>query len=254
MTEKSKVQSLDRAFDILELLCRSHGGMTLAALADETGLSKSTVHRLLASMLNRGYVYQDSKGALYHAGMRICELSGYIIDNIDIVARAREPMEQLNLKTRETIHLVMQEGAEIVYIHKVESDQTSIRMFSRIGIRRPMYCTAVGKAILATLKQEEVLALWKASVRHTYTAHTITDQGEFFKEINQIREDGYAIDNEENELGIRCIAAAINDWRGYASYALSISAPASRFSDERIRLFAPLLLETRDQIASVIGG
>ena len=105
------VQSLDRAFDLLELLCRSQNGMAIHQLSEITGLHKSTVHRLLAAMASRGYVRRDPENAVYRAGMRLCELSEYIQENLDVVARAREPMERLSRATGETVHLVAREGA-----------------------------------------------------------------------------------------------------------------------------------------------
>ena len=172
MAESSSVQSLDRAFDLLELLCKSRNGMSIGALSAETGLHKSTVHRLLSSMCTRGYVQRDAVTSIYRAGMRLCELSSFIMDNLDVVERARLPMERLSRETEETVHLVMQEEHDIVYIHKVESDRGAIRMFSRIGMRRPLYCTGVGKAILATWPDSEVHALWQESDVKPWTAHT----------------------------------------------------------------------------------
>ena len=195
------VQSLDRAFDLLELLCRSQNGMAIHQLSEITGLHKSTVHRLLAAMASRGYVRRDPENAVYRAGMRLCELSEYIQENLDVVARAREPMERLSRATGETVHLVAREGAEIVYVYKVESIHGAIRMVSRIGMRRPLYCTGVGKAILATRGDEEVLQCWEESERVPCTPYTITRKDAFLREIAQIRQQGYAMDNEENELG-----------------------------------------------------
>ena len=248
------VQSLDRAFDLLELLCRSQNGMAIHQLSEITGLHKSTVHRLLAAMASRGYVRRDPENAVYRAGMRLCELSEYIQENLDVVARARAPMERLSRATGETVHLVAREGAEIVYVYKVESIHGAIRMVSRIGMRRPLYCTGVGKAILATRGDEEVLQCWEESERVPCTPYTITRKDAFLREIAQIRQQGYAMDNEENELGVRCAAAAIPDWHGAASYALSISAPVSRMTDERVRSLIPALLETRNEISACLGG
>ena len=228
------VQSLDRAFDLLELLCRSQNGMAIHQLSEITGLHKSTVHRLLAAMASRGYVRRDPENAVYRAGMRLCELSEYIQENLDVVARAREPMERLSRATGETVHLVAREGAEIVYVYKVESIHGAIRMVSRIGMRRPLYCTGVGKAILATRGDEEVLQCWEESERVPCTPYTST------------RKDAF--------LGVRCAAAAIPDWHGAASYALSISAPVSRMTDERVRSLIPALLETRNEISACLGG
>lgn len=254
LAEQSSVQSLDRAFQLLELLCRSQNGMSIAALSTETGLHKSTVHRLLSSMASRGYVQRDSEGATYFPGMHICELSSYILQNLDIVSRARAPMEHLSRRTGETVHLVVLQGAEIVYIHKVESVYGAIRMFSRIGMRRPVFCTGVGKAILSTRTTEEASSLWHQCEIRSYTPDTITNQNLFMRELQRISTLGYAMDNEENEVGVRCIAAAIPDWSGRAQYAISISAPVSRMTDERIAALIPELLFAQSQISATLGG
>ncbi len=164
------VQSLDRAFDLLELLCRSQNGMAIHQLSEITGLHKSTVHRLLAAMASRGYVRRDPENAVYRAGMRLCELSEYIQENLDVVARAREPMERLSRATGETVHLVAREGAEIVYVYKVESIHGAIRMVSRIGMRRPLYCTGVGRPFWPP-GDEEVLQCWEERARRPLHHH-----------------------------------------------------------------------------------
>ena len=252
--EKGGVQSLDRAFQLLELLCKSPDGMAIHQLSELTGLHKSTVHRLLNTMMERGYVRRETESAIYHAGMRICELSDYIQQSLDVVVLAREPMERLSRKTGETVHLVERDENELVYIYKVESLHGAIRMVSRIGMRRPLYCTGMGKAILATCSDEEVLQHWNEVEHVSYTAHTIVRTEAFMREIRHIRQCGYALDNEENELGVRCVAAAIPDWQGRVSYALSISAPLSRMTDERLRSLVPDLLATRNEIAACLGG
>lgn len=254
MEGTGSVQSLDRAFTLLELLCHAQAGMPLSALSAQTGLNKSTVHRLLASMAKRGYVQQDEASGRYHAGMRLCELSGCILENIDMATRARAPMTALQCETRETVHLVMRDGMDIVYIQKIEGGDGAIRMFSRIGMRRPMYCTGVGKAILATLSEDEARAAWRESHASALTPHTIVDEDAFLRELAQVRRKRCALDNEENELGVRCIAAAIPDYHGLASYALSISAPLARMSDERIASLRAPLLATCKEIAGFLGG
>lgn len=254
MTPTSSVQSLDRAFDLLELLCRSSNGLTITELSAETGLHKSTVHRLLAAMCARGYVQHDMSSSAYHAGMRLCEMSGYVIENLDITERARKPLENLRRISGETVHLVVREESEIVYIQKVESKHSVIRMFTRIGMRRPLYCTGVGKAILSTLSDEEIDMIWKSSEIEKYTAHTIVQKKDFMREITMARKQGFAQDNEEIELGVRCIAAAITDYSGRASYAISISAPLSRMSDERVETLRKPLAAAKKEISAMLGG
>lgn len=251
--EQGGVQSLDRAFTLLELLCKSPNGMAIHQLTEITGLHKSTVHRLLNSMADRGYV-RRSEDSVYRAGMKICELSDYIQSNLDVVSLARGPMERLSHRTGETVHLVERNGDEIVYIYKVESIHGAIRMVSRIGMCRPLYCTGTGKAILACCSDEEVRNYWHRAEHRPYTDSTIVKEKAFFNEIERIRSCGYALDNEENELGVRCVAAAIPGWHAPASYALSISVPLSRMTDERIAALVPELLQTSQQIAAILGG
>ncbi len=254
MAEPSSVQSLDRAFDLLETLCRSRSGMTIGALSAATGLHKSTIHRLLSSMCLRGYVQRDPATSVYRAGMRICEMGSYIVDNLDIVERARGALERLERSTDETVHLVMRDDTDIVYIHKVDNGSSAIRMFSRIGMRLPMYCTGVGKAILSTWSREDVQQIWADSEIRPWTEHTIVQEEAFLREIDKVRQLGYAIDNEENELGVRCIATAIPDYRKWASYAISLSAPVSRMTDKRVAELRAPLMAARDEIARALGG
>ena len=250
--ENGSVQSLDRAFMLLELLCQSPKGLAIHELTQQTGLNKSTVHRLLATMLRWGYV-QRSENAVYRAGMRICELGDYIQQNLDIIDLARAPMEKLSRDTGETVHLVEWDGDEIVYIYKVESIHGAIRMVSRIGMRRPLYCTGVGKAMLACREDEEILTYWNRVEHTAFTSQTIVQQDVFMREIRAIRARGFAEDNEENELGVRCAAAPIRDRHGEARYAVSVSAPLSRMPDERIAELTPMLLKTVGEISDFLG-
>lgn len=240
---------------LLELLCKSPNGLAIPQLSEITGLHKSTVHRLLAAMASRGYVRRDPESAVYRAGMRLCELSEYIQENLDVVARAREPMERLSRTTGETVHLVAREGAEIVYVYKVESIHGAIRMVSRIGMRRPLYCTGVGKAILATRGDEEVLRCWEESERVPW--HPLHHHPEGRLSAGDQPDPAARLwpwTMRRTSWGCGAWRAAIPDWHGVASYALSISAPVSRMTDERVQSLIPALLETRDEISACLGG
>lgn len=253
MAENTPVQSIDRAFDILERLCASRDGLAIHTLTEQTGLHKSTVHRLLAAMAARGYVMKDEETGRYRMTTRLYELSGQVVESLDILQVARAPMEALSHTTGETVHLVVREGDEIVYVHKVESDVSSMRMFSRIGMRRPMYCTGVGKAIMAELDDAEIERIWNASDIQAYTEHTIVTLERLHDVLNAIRRRGCAFDNQENELGVRCIAATIHDYTGGICGALSISAPLLRMSDSRLSLLQPQLLAACEKISRGMG-
>ncbi len=254
MEEHGPVQSVDRAFELMERLCGSRDGLTLHALSEQSRLHKSTVHRLLAALGARGYVRKDEESGRYRMTTRICELSEQVVESLDVLQVSRGPMEALSRSTGETVHLVVREGDEIVYVHKVESDVSSMRMFSRIGMRRPMYCTGMGKAILAELPTDEVERIWEASDIQAYTEHTITSLARLKTALEAVRRWGCAIDNQENELGVRCIAATIHDYTGGICGALSISAPLLRMSDSKIAQFQPQLLSACETISRRMGA
>ena len=252
--EKNNVQALDRAFELLDLVCRSQGGMTIQQLSALTGLHKSTVHRMLQTLVNWRYVQKSEKDAIYRPGLYICELSEIIQNNMDIVSIAKPILEQLSSEVLETVHLAMRDDLDIVYIHKVVSPNCSIHMASRIGMHRPLYCTAVGKAIIATLAEQEVEEIWDRSDIKAYTPNTITDKNKFLEEIEHVRERGYAYDNEENEIGVHCIATSIPLLKNKTTYAISVSLPASRIvQDNKSELVGPLM-KARADIVRTLGG
>ena len=170
-----------------------------------------------------------------------------------MLAVAHRYIDRLMKQVHETVHFVQREGNHIVYVDKVESDASSIRMVSRIGLRMPMYCTGVGKAMLAQMTEREVREIWESTPIEKCSENTITDLDVLLRELAEIRLRGYAIDNEENEIGVRCIAACVQDYTGRADAAFSISAPAARMPDERLREFSDYVLQTRRDISRELG-
>ena len=251
MAEKSGVQSVERIFQLIEHLAAHPTGVSLQTLAGETGLAKSTVHRLLASLVGLGYVVQDEENGHYRLTLKMFELSSGIVDSMDIMGVAKAHLERLSQRTGEAVHLVIRDAQDIVYIYKTESGP--MRMSSRVGLRSPLYCTGVGKAILATLTEEEVEDVWRHSNPQKLTGRTVTDLPALCAQLNEVRACGYAIDDEENELGIRCVALAIPGPGGKADSAFSISGLAPYMTPERIRRIAALALETRADILRDLG-
>lgn len=250
--EKNPVQSAQRIFDILELLAQQ-GELPLHEVARRLSLHKSTAHRLLSSLIAMGYARREERTGCYRLTFKLLEISGRLLETLDIVGLARPYLEQLGRQTHEAVHLVQRDGAEIVYIDKVEAGEGSIRMVSRIGLRRPLYCTAVGKAMLAEMPAGKVEQLWERSRVQRLTERTITDLPSLYRELEQVRRRGYALDNEENEMGVRCIGVCILDYQGRANNALSVSAPLSRMGDARIHDLAPFMLQARKAISRELG-
>ncbi len=250
MAEKSGVQSVERIFQLIESLAAHPAGAGLQRLAQDTDLAKSTVHRLLASLVSLGYAAQDENGR-YRLTLKMFELSSGIVNSMDIMDVAKVHLERLAQRTGEAVHLVIRDGQDIVYIYKTESGP--MRMSSRVGLRSPLYCTGVGKAILATLPADEVTNIWQHTTPQKLTTHTIVEFDALQAQLAEVRTNGYAIDDEENELGVRCVAVAIPGVGGRADSAFSISGLAPYMTPERIRRIATLALDARTDIMADLG-
>lgn len=247
----TNVQSVDRTLTILETLAMYPKGLGISEISDATQLHKSTVHRLLATLVQRGYVRQNHYNQ-YKLTLKIFELGGRLIEDLDMLEIARPYLGQIMEQTNEVVHLVKLEDNHIVYIDKVEPN-TTIRMHSRIGTRRSLYCTAVGKAILATINDDELKTIWEKSEIESLTEHTITDFEKMKEELNLIRQRGYSIDNEENEIGVRCIGISLLDYTKKACGAISVSGPVGRMTDEIIENIAQILIPIGEQISKELG-
>ena len=249
--ERGGVQSVARIFTLIEVLAAHPAGAGLQQLAAEARLAKSTAHRLLGSLVALGYAVQDPGSGHYRLTLKMFEISSGIVNNMDIMGVARLHLERLSQRTAEAVHLVIRDGTDIVYIYKAES--SPMRMSSRVGLRSQLYCTGVGKAILATLPEAEVEEIWRHSRPEKVTGRTITDLDVLKAQLEMVHRCGYAIDDEENELGIRCVALAIPGPGGRADSAFSISGLAPYMTAERIRRISTLALETRADILRDLG-
>lgn len=252
--EKNPVQSAGKIFQIMETLAEE-GPCGLLELSHLLQINKSTVHRLLNSLVYMGYVRQDEETLKYHMTLKIVNVSGKVLDRIDLLSISQPYLKHLMEQSGETVHLVKKVDNNICYIQKLEPVNTerSIKMASFVGMISPLYCTGVGKAIMAHLPEAEVRDIWRQSQAEPKTEYTILDMRQLLEELRQVRERGYALDNEENELGVRCIAAAVSDYAGKTQYAVSISAPTYRLSDERISELAPLLLDVCRRLSAELG-
>ncbi len=251
MADLSGAQSLERAFGLIDILAQSGKELPLHELAALSGLNKSTVHRILGALAALGYV--KNTGGSYALTLKLFAVGSTVLDSMDITSIARPHLEQLRRNAQETIHLVTLDGPDIVYIQKLEYNLNAYQMSSRIGMRRPAYCTAAGKSILATLSDRSVAEIWEASEIKAYTDHTITDLTCLYAALDGIRTTGIAYDNEENELGMRCVASPIRDFSGSAKYALSVSAPLIRMTDARVSILTPMVQETSAAISAELG-
>ena len=218
METKNPIQVADRLFLVLETLAET-GPVTLAELCSHLDLNKSTVHRLLCSLIYMGYVKQEGETGKYSLSFKLLALSNKLLARMDILDTVRPYLKKLSRLTGETVHFVQREHTDAVYIYKEEA---------------------------------QIKALWENSSIQKLTPHTITDYAQFLKKIEEVRKKGYALDDEENELGVRCIAVSIPDYRNKPKYAFSISAPVVRMSDSRIQELSKIALEIKSEICSTM--
>ncbi|WP_067679963.1 IclR family transcriptional regulator [Nocardia miyunensis] len=236
------VQSVDRAFELLELVADAGGEATLSQLAEVSGLPQPTIHRLLRTLISGGYIRQQPSRR-YSLGPRLIRLGETASRALG--ASARTHLTRLRDLTGETSNMAVLDGDQVVYVAQVPSPH-AMRMFTEVGQRVDLHCTAVGKAVLATLPPAEVDRILSRITMSPRTIHTITDPAVIREEIDRVREHGYAVDDGEQEAGVRCFAVAIPDAPTRA--ALSICGPQARVSGLDMATVIPLL---RDTAASV---
>lgn len=249
MVQESAVQSADRLFGILELLSLKIRGMSLAEICQEMGLPKASASRMLSALMTHGYVVRDADTRKYRLTMRMFQVGSRVADSTGVLRAARPYLDGLAQQTGETVHLVTRQQNEVLYLYKEDGGAGAVRMASFVGLRNPMYCTGVGKSILAFLPDEEMAAVWNSTAVKAFTDRTITELDKMRLEAAVIREQGFALDLEEHEEGVRCIAAPILDANGRPVAAISLSAPANRLDEARIEQLAPLVLKAAKEIA-----
>jgi len=229
----SNVQSLERALTILNKLSEYPDGIQITRLAEQVGLTKGTLHRLLSTLSNMNYVMKDEETDKYKLGLQVLFLSRNLLNQSNIVTIAKPFLEKLVQEVNETVHLCIEDHGEVIYIDKIESNQT-IRMYSRIGSRAPMYCTAVGKILLSDMSPDKFEDIVSNITFIPKTPTTITSKEELIKEIETVKVQGYALDNAENEEVLRCIASPIYDHKGKIVASFSISGPNNRVTMDLI--------------------
>ena len=238
---ESPTPSVDKALRILQVLADHPRGRGLGEIAGELGLPKASLHRTLAALRYRGFVTQAQGSRHYRLGPEVLRIGFALYKDLDLRALAHPVLEELSVAFGETAHLGVREGSEVVYQDKVDPDR-SIRMASTIGGRNPAHCTALGKAILAydfAGDGEAVQAIQAGRIRlSAKTPNTLTRPEDLLRELEGVRRRGYAVDREENELGVRCVGIPLV-MGGRPVGAISLSGPAHRLSDEVVEELVP---------------
>ncbi len=238
--QKPVIQVLDRMFSLLDALAAQQDPVSLKVLSETTGLHPSTAHRILNDLAIGNYVDRPEAGS-YRLGMRLLELGNLVKARLDVREAAIGPMRELHKLTHQPVNLSVRQGDEIVYIERTYSERSGMQVVRAVGGRAPLHLTSVGKLFLAHEDPQRVRAYASRTGLSGHTRNSITDLAGLERELALVRQTAMSRDNEELELGVRCIAAGIFDDQGTLVAGLSVSAPADRLEEswvERVRTTA----------------
>jgi IclR family acetate operon transcriptional repressor len=246
------VKSLVKALNILDVLAEEEPPYTLTQLSRRLHLHVSTVHRLLVNLLRHGFVEPDPVSGGYHLSYRVLRMGLRVLDRLDFRRAAHPLLRDLNLRTKETVNLAILQESWAVLIDKIDSPQP-VGLDARLGSVIPLHCTGVGKTLLAYQSEDLVKQIARAPGLTRMTAHTITELPQLERELEGIRDRGYALDQEEALDGLRCVAGPVFNHEGRIVAAFSVGGPTSRLTPARIAEITLLVRETSQQISHRLG-
>jgi len=250
-TKSAPVGVIDKVLVILELLDQNPGGLRLKDIAEQSKINKSTAHRFLSHLESQNYLFRDNSGT-YMIGPKLTRLGTGINFHATLAKMCHGVLENLRAVSGETVNLAILDGLEVLYVDVLETGHT-FRLVSVVGTRRPLYCTSLGKAILANIKDDQKLDELFAAIRFDpITPRTITNLTRLRKQLAVIRKQGFALDDEEAVAGIRCLGAAVLDPGGGVLGAISVSGPVVRVTTARLPLFTKEICKAAREITRLL--
>lgn len=253
MKEPELAKAVVKTMRILESLSQDHS-LGVTELSNTLRMHKSTVYRFLNSLKELGYVRQDPETERYSMTLKLFEIGMTVLDRLELWREAQSVIKRMAEETRETVHLASLDEHALVYLGKIESVQTlRVSMMSRVGQSAPTYCTGLGKTLLAYLPPQRVTEILDREKVIRFTERTITDRSQLDTELESIRRNGYAVDNEEHEIGVRCVAAPVRNNIGAVIAAVSISVPSVRLADKDIPRYGEIVLKGAEEISRRLG-
>src|SRR5215207_1521341 len=237
----STVHSVDRALLIVETLMRDDRSLSAREIAEQTGINRTTAHRLINALIHRGWIEKVDDSATYHLSLKFLVLANLAHESRDVLAEMRPTLEELSLISRETVHVGVLDGFVLVHVGKVDSPER-VGISSKIGTRAVPHVTSLGKALLAA-SDDETIEEYIQYAGGIDSEFVLVDGNAFRDEIFETRQRGYSRDDEEDAVGVRCIGAAIRAAGGSPLFAVSLTGPAGRFTRSRAETCAPALVE-----------
>lgn len=251
-SEGTLIHSLDRAMGILKVVAGGNG-LSLTEIAEATDQAPATAYRALITMQKHGVVEFETGGQLWRIGVEAFRIGSAFLGRSSIVEQARPGMQEIMAVTGETANLAIVDRGQVIFVSQVETHEP-IRAFFRPGTRGPVHASGIGKALLAFFPKERVERIFGTRQLETYTEKTIASRDALEEELARIRERGWAVDDEERNLGMRCIAAPIFNAHGEAVAGLSVSGPSVRVTPARDAELGALVKKTADAVTKATGG
>lgn len=248
---EENIRAIDRAFDIIELLAGQQEPMTLTEIARGSGMSKTTAFRMLGTLCGRHYVEKGRDGS-YSIGPKLVETASCHINGLELQTESRPILAELRRRLNLTVHLGILDGSEVVYIEKMDIYPTT-RLYTQVGYRSPAYCSSMGKCLLSCLSGTELERALTACSFNRFTPHTISGYQAFKKHLKKVREQGWAMDDQEYLLEHRCVGAPVFDYRGDAIASVSASGTTAELTDEALPGVIEVVKEAARQLSQRMG-
>jgi len=246
------MKSLLKAIEIIDAVAQA-GSAGIRELSSRTGFPPSTVHRIVATLMAKQYLRQHPFTKQYSLSFRFLELGSQVQQQFNLVTIARPYLERLMAESKESVNLAVQDADSAVYLDCVQSNYSMLQLFTKPGARVPLYATAVGKIFLSRMSESELNAYLERTRLTLNTPYTRIERRKIIEDLEQIRLQGYSVDDEEMEEGVRCVAALIYDYNGHPAAAISISGASMRVTPARVSYYGELTRNCASAISRELG-
>jgi IclR family transcriptional regulator, KDG regulon repressor len=251
-SERYRIQVIDRAAQILDCFGFDHQELSVSEIGAKTALHRSTAHRILMALEYNDLIQQNPDNGKYRLGIKLFRLGHQAVSHLDLREICRPFLARIMNETKETVHLAVLDDNQVLYLDKVEGPH-ALRMPSRVGRHIPTYCTSLGKAMLSCLDEQEVKGILGKQPFTAYTANTVRNVEQLLADVRAVHKRGYAVDNEEIEIGLRCVGAPIRDHTGAMVGAISAAAPSARLAEKKIPRVGRLVMAVAEEISEQLG-
>ena len=250
--ERYRIHVIDRAAQILDCFGFDHQELSVSEIGFKTGLHRSTAHRILMALEYNDLIKQNPSTGKYHLGIKLFKLGHQAVSQLNLREICRPFLSRLMNDAKETIHLAVLDDDQVLYLDKVEGPH-ALRMPSRVGRYIPTYCTSLGKAMLSCLDDQEVKSILRRQTLKPHTENTAKNINQLLADLRSVRKRGYAVDNEEIEIGLRCVGAPLRDYTGGMVGAISVAAPSARLSEKNTPVIGRMVIAIAAGISEKLG-